>query len=236
MKGRCVRRIHAFTLIELLVVVGIISLLLAILLPALAGAKEQSLRSRCATNHRQLITATLLYAQESRESMPMPNWAWSDGSKEPTGWLYDPPFTTPVAEDLHKTGTLWRYLERSELYRCPTHYKPYVEVTLPAQKTIRTTSYLMNGAVVGYEINKSAFPVTRFRGNAIIFWEAQEPTWNDGASYPTEGLTTRHGNGATVSYIDGHVRWITHNYYNDQLDRPGVPSDLWCAPDTADGR
>ncbi len=228
-------RKHAFTLIELLVVVGIIAILLAILLPALSGAREQGLRTRCATNHRQLITGVIMYTQENRESMPMPNWAWPDANKEPTGWLYDPPFPYPATADYVETGTLWKYMLRADLYRCPSHFKPFIGVTNAQQKTVQMTSYLMNGAVVGFNVNTPAFRITRFRPNSLIFWEAEEPTWNDGSSFPTEGLTTRHGSGATVSYVDGHERWITQAYYQDQLNRT-IPSDLWCAPDTEDGR
>lgn len=233
--GRERRLVAAFTLIELLVVVAIIATLMAILLPALGSAREQGLRTRCATNHRQLILGVLMYTQEFREAMPMPNWAWSDANKEPTGWLYDPPYPNPVTAEYVQSGLTWKYTLRTDLYRCPSHVKPFIGVTGAASKTVQMTSYLMNGAVVGYEWSRPAFRVTQFRPNSLIFWEAEEPTWNDGSSYPTEGLTTRHGNGATVSYIDGHEKWVTQAYYNDQLNRD-VPSDLWCAPDTANGR
>ena len=52
---------HGFTLIELLVVISIISLLIAILLPALAGAREASRRIKCASQMRAINFSVLSY-------------------------------------------------------------------------------------------------------------------------------------------------------------------------------
>ncbi len=60
----------AFTLIELLVVVAIIALLIALLLPALEQAREAVVRTRCATQLKQIGLATHTYTTDHRGWLP----------------------------------------------------------------------------------------------------------------------------------------------------------------------
>lgn len=62
-------RTSAFTLIELLVVISIISLIIAILLPALRQAREVALLSKCATQQRSMGIGLQVYITE-REVFP----------------------------------------------------------------------------------------------------------------------------------------------------------------------
>ena len=90
MKENSPSRRSAFTLIELLVVIAIIAILAALLLPALAKAKEKAKRTQCTSNMKQTSLAFILWihdheanAQHYRVSYLKEGTEWSDGNVPP---------------------------------------------------------------------------------------------------------------------------------------------------------
>ena len=79
---------RAFTLIELVVVVAVLSILAALLLPALAGAKADTARAICQSDLRQLGTGMRLFEQDHDEMFPPAAFVGPDGQISWDGYIH----------------------------------------------------------------------------------------------------------------------------------------------------
>jgi prepilin-type processing-associated H-X9-DG protein len=77
---------RAFSLVELLVLIAIVAVLIALLMPSLAGAREGARRTACLANLHQTAAALHNYANQNRAKLPV-----HDG---PSRYLWDLPFAT----------------------------------------------------------------------------------------------------------------------------------------------
>jgi prepilin-type N-terminal cleavage/methylation domain-containing protein/prepilin-type processing-associated H-X9-DG protein len=206
----------AFTLVELLVAIAVIGILTALLLPALAKAKERAHRVTCLSNQKQLGLAWEMYAGDSSGKLALNEWDLSvTVPRSPSNsWVLgncmadsDPATITG--------GTLYAYAKSTQVYRCPADRG----VTLNTG-TLKLRSFSLSGYLGGSAINEQnwAIKVVRQMGGirrpsrTLTFLDEDDLTIDDGHFlYPNHAVNWynvpgwRHQNGTVLAFADGHA-------------------------------
>ena len=226
------KRLRAFTLIELLVVIAIIAILAALLLPALARAKEKTIRVQCKSNQRQVAMSVIMYAGDNLDHF-IPNTRSGQPYTEGTThcvWLVPSAFDwfitsarMPVSAlscpDRIKDGT-WVKTNNVSGTRCGLYFLWCV----PTELDTRPRNYDYGSTVAGpWDSPKKAIEQTPY--TVLVADIIEKGTLDVGTGSGT-GTTVPHSvggyrvavgsgiapeqlgsEGGNVSRVDGSVEW-----------------------------
>lgn len=223
-----VKQRSAFTLVELLVVISIISLLIAILLPALGKARDQSRTLQCGVNQRSLHSVMSTYMFDNKEYILM---ASEGGTSGPAAVQSMPAWYTYMRQ---KTGTERDYGVNlpTEAFTCPSSSREQLVLAggvfgnstaanLILQHYAINASKRNSLSLSTYSVRNDPFAGPFISGNfwqgsardlakpskIFMFTEGEKSGWlGSGASFG-QGLVFRHtrATGINLAFFDGHV-------------------------------
>lgn len=191
------QRRAAFTLVEVLVVLAVIGLLVAILLPVFAAARESGRITACRSNLRQMSAAVRMYADDHDGLLPAyPDW----GPVIIAALRVHPPFSCPDVQNFHYTPLLGQK-------------HPGSMIGGYAYNAMIQDGRLIGDQIVAHPRPADAFP---FPATTVMMCDAGEthdfiagPDVAGGQVLPLgeEEGGIRHRGGANYSFLDGHVHW-----------------------------
>lgn len=213
-----------FTLIELLVVISIISLLVAILLPALGNARESAYAIKCKSNLKTLALSMTMYSNDSNE------YIFPNASNNALYWAKSAPI-----QSKEMAGSWWLhlwydgYLQNENAYSCPAdtsnnRYRPGSDGS-PVEHKV---SYGMIGEGPDKDcsmIRMASIPRPTISMSFVDFHEPDmfiSRSWN--SAYPGNIIST---SGFTQAIIDGNTsRNYVHNFQMNTTFLDGHVSNM----------
>lgn len=204
-----IKNIQGFTLIELLLVITIIAILAALLLPALARAREMARQVVCTSNLRQMGLAFQMYATDNGGFLPRLMAPTKEWFEVITPYLSMKP--CPGETDRH----------RSRIKQCPSAPQRSASVTF-------NYSYKFNNRLRRTQPEGSSSQVNvPFRRIGSIPFPSKTILVFDGVADGNSGAhidpmgrwmqaARRHGGRANLLFVDGHVRSHLEEFRLDQ--------------------